>query len=65
MSPNANGLLSGKRALIMGVADKHSIAWGIAAQMHAHGAEVGFTFQQEPKGRLERNLRVGSRNKVS
>jgi enoyl-[acyl-carrier protein] reductase I len=50
-------LLSGKRALIMGVADKHSLAWGIAERMHAHGAEIAFTFQQEPKGRLERNVR--------
>ena len=50
-------LLSGKRALIMGVADKHSLAWGIAERMHAHGAQIAFTFQQEPKGRLERNVR--------
>jgi enoyl-[acyl-carrier protein] reductase I len=54
---NTTGLLSGKRALIMGVADKHSLAWGIAERMHAHGAQLAFTFQQEPKGRLERNLR--------
>ena len=52
-----SGLLAGKRALITGIADKHSIAWGIALQMHAHGAELAFTFQPEPKGRLERNLR--------
>ncbi len=50
-------LLEGKRAFIMGVADKHSIAWGIAQQMHAHGAELAFSYQWEPKGRLERNLR--------
>jgi enoyl-[acyl-carrier protein] reductase I len=41
----------------MGVADKHSIAWGIAQQLHAHGATIGFTYQEEPKGRLERNVR--------
>jgi enoyl-[acyl-carrier protein] reductase I len=41
----------------MGVADKHSLAWGIAEALHAHGAALAFTFQQEPKGRLERNLR--------
>lgn len=52
-----DGLLKGKRALITGVADKHSIAWGIARRMHAHGAQLAFTFQQEPKGRLERNVR--------
>lgn len=53
-----DGLLTGKRALIMGVADKHSLAWGIAQQMHAQGADLAFTYQQEPKGRLERNLRT-------
>ena len=52
-----NGLLKGKRALIMGVADKHSIAWGIAREMHRAGASLAFTFQPEPKGRLERNVR--------
>ena len=51
------GLLTGKRALIMGVADKHSLAWGIAQQMHAHGAKLAFTYIEEPKGRLERNVR--------
>jgi enoyl-[acyl-carrier protein] reductase I len=62
----AQGILQGKRVLVMGVADKHSIAWGIARQMHAHGAELGFTYQQEPKGRLERNLRdlVGTLGKA-
>jgi enoyl-[acyl-carrier protein] reductase I len=50
-------LLTGKRVLVMGVADKHSLAWGIAERMHAHGADVAFTYQQEPKGRLERNVR--------
>jgi enoyl-[acyl-carrier protein] reductase I len=50
-------LLEGKRALIMGVADKHSIAWGIAERLHAHGAQLAFSYQWEPKGRLERNVR--------
>ena len=54
---NGSGLLNGKRALIMGVADKHSLAWGIAERMHAHGATLAFTFLPEPKGRFERNLR--------
>jgi len=53
-----DGLLTGKRTLIMGVADKHSIAWGIAQQMHRQGAALAFTFQHEPKGRIERNLRT-------
>jgi enoyl-[acyl-carrier protein] reductase I len=37
------GLLDGKRALIFGVANKDSIAWGIARTMHAHGATIGFS----------------------
>ena len=37
------GLLDGKNALIFGVANDHSIAWGIAQALHAEGAEVGFS----------------------
>jgi enoyl-[acyl-carrier protein] reductase I len=36
-------LLTGKKALIFGVANDHSIAWGIAKALHEHGAEVGFS----------------------
>ena len=56
-APITGRLLEGKRALIMGVADRHSIAWGIAEAMHDHGAELAFTYQDEPKGRIERNVR--------
>jgi enoyl-[acyl-carrier protein] reductase I len=38
-----NGLLSGRKALIFGVANDHSIAWGIARALHAAGAQVGFS----------------------
>jgi enoyl-[acyl-carrier protein] reductase I len=37
------GLLDGKTALIFGVANDHSIAWGIAQALHGEGAEVGFS----------------------
>jgi len=37
------GLLDGKAALIFGVANDHSIAWGIARALHDEGAEVGFS----------------------
>ena len=37
------GLLDGKTALIFGVANDHSIAWGIAKALHDEGAEVGFS----------------------
>jgi len=36
-------LLDGKKALIFGVANDHSIAWGIAQALHAHGATLGFS----------------------
>jgi enoyl-[acyl-carrier protein] reductase I len=39
------GLMAGKRGLVMGVANDHSIAWGIARMLAAAGAEVAFTYQ--------------------
>ncbi|WP_404362419.1 enoyl-ACP reductase [Marinobacter sp.] len=48
------GLLSGKRALIVGVASKLSIAAGIAEAFYQQGAELAFTYQNEKlKGRVE------------
>jgi len=41
------GFLEGKRALIVGLASKRSIAAGIASAMHAQGAELAFTYQNE------------------
>jgi enoyl-[acyl-carrier protein] reductase I len=38
-------LMAGKRGLIMGVANDHSIAWGIARMLRDHGAELAFTYQ--------------------
>lgn len=37
-------LLDGKRGLIMGLRNKQSIAWGIAQDLHHHGAELAFTY---------------------
>ncbi len=37
------GFMSGKRALIVGVATERSIAWGIAEAFHREGAELAFT----------------------
>jgi enoyl-[acyl-carrier protein] reductase I len=37
------GLLEGKNALVFGVANDHSIAWGIAQALHAEGATIGFS----------------------
>ena len=41
------GTMSGKRGLIMGVANERSIAWGIARALAAAGAELAFTYQGE------------------
>src|ERR1043165_9326336 len=41
------GLMTGKRGLVMGVANDHSIAWGIAQVLAAQGAEIAFTYQGE------------------
>ena len=44
-------LMNGKRGLIMGVANDHSIAWGIAKTLAAEGAELAFSYQGESFGR--------------
>ncbi|MEO8313299.1 MAG: enoyl-ACP reductase [Pseudomonadota bacterium] len=47
-------ILTGKRALIIGVASDRSIAWGIAQAMHAQGAELAFTYPSDKmKERVE------------
>ncbi|MEX1204934.1 MAG: enoyl-ACP reductase FabI [Dongiaceae bacterium] len=46
-----NGLMSGRRGMIMGVANDRSIAWGIARALAAHGAELAFTYQGEALGK--------------
>jgi enoyl-[acyl-carrier protein] reductase I len=43
----SSGLMSGKRGLIMGVENDHSIAWGIAKRLAGEGAELAFTYQTE------------------
>ena len=42
---STQGLMQGKRGLIMGVANDKSIAWGIAEELHKAGAELAFTYQ--------------------
>ena len=55
-------LMSGKRGLVMGVANDHSIAWGIAKRLSEHRAQLAFTYQGEAFGRRVRPLadRLGS-----
>jgi enoyl-[acyl-carrier protein] reductase I len=43
--------MSGRRGLVMGVANNHSIAWGIARTLAANGAEVAFTYQGEAQAK--------------
>jgi len=49
-------LMQGKRGLIMGVANDHSIAWGIARTLAAHGAELAFTYQGDALGKRVKPL---------
>ena len=55
-------LLKGKRGLVMGVANDHSIAWGIAKAVAAEGAELAFSYQGEAFGKRVQPLaaQVGS-----
>lgn len=50
----AQGLMAGKRGLIMGLANNRSIAWGIAKSLHDAGAEIALTYQGDAmKKRVE------------
>src|SRR5215468_6549929 len=57
------GLMAGKRGVIMGVANDHSIAWGIARVLAGAGAELAFTYQGDAQGKRLRPLAdsVGSK----
>ena len=52
-------LMKGKRGLIMGVANDHSIAWGIAKTLHEQGAEMAFTYQDDAFGKRVKPLAEG------
>ena len=56
MTKLESNIMAGKRGLIMGVANDHSIAWGIAKTLAAHGAELAFTYQGEGFGRRVKPL---------
>lgn len=51
MSTASPRLMEGRRGLIMGVANNHSIAWGIARMLADHGAEIAFSYQGEALGK--------------
>jgi enoyl-[acyl-carrier protein] reductase I len=49
--------LTGKNALVTGIANNRSIAWGIAQQLHQAGANLGVTYLPDDKGRFEKKVR--------
>jgi enoyl-[acyl-carrier protein] reductase I len=49
--------LKGKNALVTGIANNRSIAWGIAQQLHQAGANLGVTYLPDEKGRFEKKVR--------
>ena len=57
-------LMSGKRGLIMGVANERSIAWGISKLLDAHGAELAFTYQDGAFGRRAQPLAASLGSKI-
>ena len=63
MAEAKSGLMAGKRGLIMGVANDHSIAWGIAQMLCHQGAELAFTYQGDAQARRLKPLAeaVGSK----
>ncbi len=56
MQTQPGGLMAGKRGLIFGVANNHSIAWGIAQAVATQGAELCFTYQGEALGKRVKPL---------
>ena len=57
-------MMKGKKGLIMGVANDHSIAWGMAETLHRHGAELAFTYQGEAFGKRVKPLAAGIGSKI-
>jgi len=56
--------MKGKRGLVMGVANDHSIAWGIAKTLASHGAELAFTFQGDALAKRVKPLAESVGSKV-
>jgi enoyl-[acyl-carrier protein] reductase I len=64
MAEARTGLMAGKRGLIMGVANDHSIAWGIAQMLASHGAELAFTYQGDAQAKRLRPLAESIGSKI-
>ena len=61
MAEAKTGLMAGKRGLIMGVANDHSIAWGIAQMLAGQGAEIAFTYQGDAQAKRLKPLAASHR----
>ncbi|MDZ8258422.1 enoyl-ACP reductase FabI [Nostoc sp. ChiQUE01b] len=48
--------LTGKNALVTGIANNRSIAWGIAQQLHKAGANLGITYLQDERGKMQKKV---------
>jgi enoyl-[acyl-carrier protein] reductase I len=59
MAYNGNTMLdlTGKHALVTGIANNRSIAWGIAQQLHAAGADLGVTYLPDDRGKMEKKVK--------
>jgi enoyl-[acyl-carrier protein] reductase I len=64
MSVPASDIMKGKRGLIMGVANEKSIAWGMASELHRHGAEMAFTYQGDAFGKRVKPLTESIGSKI-
>jgi len=51
MAEARSGLMAGKRGIVMGVANDHSIAWGIAQTLASQGAQIAFTYQGDAQAK--------------
>jgi enoyl-[acyl-carrier protein] reductase I len=60
----SKGLMHGRRGLVMGVANDHSIAWGIARTLAAHGADVAFTYQGDAQAKRLKPLAASIRSEI-
>lgn len=59
------GLLEGKQGVVMGIANKNSIAWGIAQRMHEEGARLAFNFLNERMEPKVKGLTEGLANSIT
>src|ERR1700760_1219513 len=64
MAEAKTGFMAGKRGLVMGVANDHSIAWGIAQMLASQGAELAFTYQGDAQAKRLKPLAESLGSKI-